>query len=347
MSPVPRKNQGNQPPGDPGIRLQKVLAQAGHGSRRQCEQLIVEGRVTIDGVVASELGVRVDPDRHKVAVDGSRVRPVRHQYFMVNKPPGVVSTSADPAGRLRVIDLIPTDQRLYNVGRLDKSSEGLILVTNDGELANQLTHPRYGVPKTYWVTVAGNPRWEELQDLKKGVRLAEGTARVTEIRIRKRGRKSCELQIVLDEGRNREIRRLLARIGHKVTRLRRVAIGPLHLDELPAGASRRLEAREIAALKRAPGGISSPRTRVTRPAGQTDRQPAGSGRRQKTSSSPGRRQRQAAGTGQPATRRKATKKKIHSGQAGAAATRAGQSGRPKAAQKKPVTRAQKKRRTPR
>ncbi len=264
-----RKNPstGSATPADKtdSVRLQKFLAQAGVGSRRQCEDLIREGRVAIDGHPATELGVRIDPQQQTVEVDGTRVRAVRHQYFMVNKPPGVVSTTADPSGRLRVIDLINTDQRVYNVGRLDKSSEGLILVTNDGELANRLTHPRYGIQKTYLVTVVGNPRWEELQLLKQGVRLAEGVARVTEIRIKKRHRKNCDLQIVLDEGRNREIRRLLARIGHKVTRLKRVAIGPLHLNDLPVGSWRRLEAAEITALQRASARIREPQSPQKKP----------------------------------------------------------------------------------
>ncbi len=278
------------------VRLQKFLAQAGLGSRRQCEELIVEGRVAIDGQPATELGVRVDPDRQKVEVDGTLVREVRHQYFMLNKPPGVVSTSADPAGRVRVIDLINTDQRVYNVGRLDKSSEGLILVTNDGELANRLTHPRYGIQKTYLVTVNGNPRWDELQLLKRGVRLAEGVARVTDIRIKKRRRKNCELQIVLDEGRNREIRRLLARIGHKVTRLKRVAIGPLHLSDLPVGSGRRLEAAEIRALKRASAKTKTPKTVTQKPVEQDSlerqrrtRKKKGAGGRKKTTRSGGNR----------------------------------------------------------
>ncbi|MGI9518191.1 MAG: pseudouridine synthase [Pirellulaceae bacterium] len=233
------------------VRLQRFLAQAGLGSRRECEELIAEGRVTIDGKVVQTMGVRVDAEKQKVLLDGTRVKPTRLQYFMVNKPPGVLSTCSDPAGRMRVIDLINTDQRVYNVGRLDKSSEGLILVTNDGDLANRLTHPSYGVKKTYLATVAGNPRLADLQLLKRGIRLAEAVARVAEVRIKKRRRDSCDLIIVLEEGRNREIRRLLAHIGHKVTRLRRIAIGPLQLGELPPGHNRRLEYAEIVALKQA------------------------------------------------------------------------------------------------
>ena len=233
------------------MRIQKFLAQAGFGSRRQCEELIEMGRVTVDGEVVATLGSKCDPETQTIEVDGTRVKQARYQYFMVNKPVGVVSTSYDQTGRARVIDLVNTDLRVYNVGRLDKSSEGLILVTNDGDLANRLTHPRYAVPKTYIVHVAGQPRWEDLKVLMRGVRLAEGVARVTDIKVRKRLRSGCELQIVLDEGRNRQIRRILARIGHKVTRLKRVAIGPLPLADLGPGSWRRLEPFEVEALRAA------------------------------------------------------------------------------------------------
>ena len=237
-------------PADESIRLNRALAQAGIGSRRECETLILEGRVQIDGKVVDELGVRVNIAKQKIQVDGTRLRPTRYQYFAVNKPPGVLSTCADPSGRTRVIDLIDTTERVYNVGRLDKSSEGLILVTNDGELANRLTHPRYGVEKTYLVTVVGRPTADELRKLRTGVYLAEGRARVSRVEIKKRRKLQSDLIIVLDEGRNREIRRLLAQVGHKVVRLKRIAIGPLRLGDLPLGAHRKLERREIDALKR-------------------------------------------------------------------------------------------------
>ncbi len=259
-------------PLESAIRLQRLLARAGHGSRRECEELIREGRVEVDGETVQQMGVRVDPDKQKVLVDGCRIRLPKFQYYAVNKPPGVVSTCRDPSGRTRVIDLINTDERVYNVGRLDKSSEGLILVTNDGELANRLTHPRYGVEKTYLVTVAGRPSIADLQSLKRGVHLAEGFARVSDVRIKKRRRHCTDLKIILGEGRNREIRRLLAQIGHKVTRLKRLAIGPLHLNELPVGAHRRLEQSEIKSLWRACSG---------KPAGQT---PGNYGRRGDTRS---------------------------------------------------------------
>lgn len=231
-------------------RLQRVLAAAGIGSRRECEELISEGRVEVDGKIVIEMGVKVDPDSQKIRVDGQRLKMPRLQYFMLNKPPGVVSTAQDPAGRLRVVDLIKTKERVYNVGRLDKSSEGLILVTNDGDLANKLTHPRYGVEKKYLVHVVGKPSRETMEQMQRGIYLAEAKVRVSNVKVKKALKDSTWLEIVLDEGRNREIRRILARLGHKVTRLRRVAIGSLNLGELPLGAHRRLTADEIRTLKK-------------------------------------------------------------------------------------------------
>ena len=229
-------------------RLQRALASAGLGSRRECEVLIEEGRVEVDGQVVTKLGAKVNPRKQKIRVDGTPVKFARLQYFAVNKPPGVVSTSRDPSGRIRVIDLINTNERVYNVGRLDKSSEGLILVTNDGDLANRLTHPRYGVQKIYMVQVAGRPEVADLKKLQRGVYLADGLAKVVGTKIKKRTKESTWLEITLDEGRNREIRRLLASIGHKVLRLRRVAIGSLRLGDLPLGAHRKLEKSEVEAL---------------------------------------------------------------------------------------------------
>jgi 23S rRNA pseudouridine2605 synthase len=235
-----------------GERLQKVLASAGIASRRECEQLILEGRVEVDRRVAKELGTRVDPKQQEIRVDGEALPRPRQVYFAVNKPVGYVSTSRDPAGRPRVTDLLPPGMpRAYCVGRLDMSSEGLILVTNDGELANRLTHPRHGVEKIYLVEVAGHVERETIGKLERGVRLAEGIAHAKEVRIKTRHKHSTMLEMVLDEGRNREIRRLLARLGHKVLRLRRVAVGPVRLGDLPTGAVRPLSRQEVQALEKA------------------------------------------------------------------------------------------------
>jgi len=237
-----------------------VLAAAGVASRRECEQLILEGRVEVDRKVVTELGTRVDRQRQEIRVDGEVLPRQKLLYFAVHKPPGVVSTARDPAGRPRVIDLLPPNTpRLFPVGRLDASSEGLILVTNDGDLAQGLTHPRHGVEKTYHVQVAGQVEREVLALLQRGMHLAEGFAHVKHVRIKERRKRSTILEMVLDEGRNREIRRLLARTGHKVQRLKRVAVGPVRLGELPSGAARPLSKREIESLKRAvaPAGVDT------------------------------------------------------------------------------------------
>jgi len=170
---------------------------------------------------------------------------------LVHKPAGVLSTNRDPSGRIRVVDLVHSQERLFTVGRLDRASEGLILVTNDGDLANRLTHPRYGVEKVYRVRVAGCPAPEVFRRLLRGVYLAEGTARAAGVRVRHRHRESTELEISLREGHNREIRRVLARVGHKVLWLKRIAIGPLRLGNLPVGAHRKLTHDEVRQLEMA------------------------------------------------------------------------------------------------
>jgi 23S rRNA pseudouridine2605 synthase len=234
-----------------GERLQKVLASAGVASRRECEELIREGRVEIDHHVVTQLGTRVDPQRQEIRVDGEVLSRPKLVYFAVNKPIGVVSTSRDPAGRPRVIDLLPPNTpRVFCVGRLDITSEGLILVTNDGELANGLTHPRHGVEKIYQVHVAGQVEPEVLAQLHRGMHLAEGFAHAKHVRIKSRRKRSTLLEMVLDEGRNREVRRLLARVGHKVQRLKRIAVGPVRLGDLPPGAVRPLSPKEVQLVKR-------------------------------------------------------------------------------------------------
>lgn len=242
----------------PGERLQKVLAAAGVASRRESETLISEGRVQVDGEVVSELGSRVEPEQ-EIRVDGELITQAKRVYYAVHKPPGVVSTASDPSGRPRVIDLIPPEiGRVFNVGRLDMASEGLILLTNDGELANQLTHPRHGVEKTYEVQVAGNCNPEVLGQLRKGIYLAEGFAKVVNVKIKSRRKQSTLLEMVLDEGRNREIRRLFARVGHKVQKLTRIAVGPVRLADLPRGAYRELTSQEVKKLRDA---VDAPKRR--------------------------------------------------------------------------------------
>ncbi len=232
-----------------GERLQKVLASAGIGSRRECEQLILDGRVEVDGNVVTELGTRVVLGKNEVRFDCEPIEPSRLRYYLVHKPMGIVSTNRDQEGRPRVIDLVPPAEHLFTVGRLDRSSEGLIIVTNDGELANKLAHPRYEIPKVYRVTVAGHPTHHALQQLRRGVWLAEGPVRVARLTVKKRQRKNTILEMVLTEGRNREIRRMAAKIGHKVMQLQRIALGPIRLGEMPSGAYRELTPRELKALR--------------------------------------------------------------------------------------------------
>ena len=231
-----------------GERLQKLLAMAGYGSRRKCEQLILAGRVEVDGQIIVELGTRADPKEQEVRVDGESIPRRKRVYYVVNKPSGVVSTNRDPSGRQRVIDLVPQGEHLFTVGRLDRSSEGLILVTNDGQLAQRLAHPRYRVEKTYLVEVGGHLSRTGLSRLRKGIHLSEALAKAVRVSVKRASKHTTLLEIVLNEGRNREIRRMLARAGHKVFRLRRTALGPLRLGSLPSGAYRSLTVNELRRL---------------------------------------------------------------------------------------------------
>ncbi len=304
--PQKRKSTGTVAPAKSreaptGERLQKVLAAAGVASRRRCEEYILAGRVEVDGQSVTELGTRVDAQEQEICVDGVRLRPPRHVYYAVNKPTGIVSTNSDPSGRPRVIDLVPGNgQRLFTVGRLDKSSEGLILVTNDGELAQRLTHPQYEVEKTYDVVVAGNLSQAKAKELERGVRLADGIAQVAGLKIKNRGPKSTRVQMVLREGRNREIRRVLASVGHKVVQLRRVRIASLTLGELQPGEFRQLNAAEVSMLKRsvarsAAGGKSSVAQRRKASVANTKHKPGYRTRTRRSTSSGGQMTTSASG----------------------------------------------------
>jgi 23S rRNA pseudouridine2605 synthase len=250
-------------------RLNKYLAHAGVGSRRFCDTLIAAGRVKVDGVRIKDLGLRVDPATHQVSVDDHPVHAEKLVYWVVNKPVGHLCTNSDPGGRPRAVDLLPhVEQRVYTVGRLDEASEGLLLMTNDGDLAMPLMHPRYGVPKTYLVLVAGRPTPDDVKKLLEGVWLSEGKVKASSVRRLKSQGNSTWLRVVLTEGKNREIRRMLAKLGHKVMRLRRVAIGPIELDKLPKGKARRASEAEVAALRKyvaaANEKIEKARQRATR-----------------------------------------------------------------------------------
>ncbi len=244
--------------GDDGgaqVRLQRLLAMAGVGSRRHCEEFILAGRVTVDRQTVSELGVRVDPARQVVRLDGERIATERQVYYILNKPIGFLCTNADPAGRSRVIDLFPKmRERLFTVGRLDEHSQGLLLVTNDGALAHQLAHPRFRVPKVYRVQVVGVPNRELLDKLRSGMYFAEGKFQVEGVKLVRVKAGNAQLELVLTEGQNREIRRLLARLGHKVLRLERIALGPLKLGPLVVGEYRALTPAELQELRRFAAG---------------------------------------------------------------------------------------------
>jgi 23S rRNA pseudouridine2605 synthase len=233
-------------------RLQKVLAHAGVGSRRHCEDLIAAGRVSVDKQIVREQGTRVDPEAQKIAVDGVSIHAEKPVYWLVSKPRGYLCTNHDPARRPLVLDLVPhIPQRVYTVGRLDDDSEGLLLLTNDGDLAHKLMHPRFGVEKTYLALVAGQPNKADIDQLLTGVWLSEGHVRARHVKRLKSKGESTWLRIVLSEGKNREIRRMLARLKHKVLRLKRIAIGPVEIGSLRSGKSRRLSGPELESLRRA------------------------------------------------------------------------------------------------
>jgi len=259
-----------------GVRLQKAMAEAGVASRRDCEAMVTEGRVTVNGQMVAALPAWVDPASDRIEVDG---RPIQKKtgksltggahkpvYLLVNKPRNVISTSDDPQGRPTVLDLIdvPMKQRLFAVGRLDADSTGLLLLTNDGELAQRLTHPRYEVTKRYRVVVRGRIEDGDLAKLRKGLLLAHDRggkvkrAAMESVRIikhqtdRTQGDKTV-LEITLAEGQNREIRRLLARVGLKVRRLERTALGPLKLKGIARGQWRPLDTKELGMLRKAAG----------------------------------------------------------------------------------------------
>lgn len=234
-----------------------MLAHAGFGSRRGCETLILQGRVTINGEVIRQLGTRVDPSSARITVDGEPIKLESMVYYAVNKPKGYVSTNSDPSGRPRVVDLLPEiPERVYTVGRLDEASTGLLILTNDGDLANQLAHPRYGVEKLYRALVAGLPSPEMLAKLTEGIWLSDGKVRAKRARIVGRQGDATMIELVLAEGKKREIRRMLAKLGHKVMSLNRIAVGPIGLKGLAVGECRSLSRNEIDLLRKVGSGES-------------------------------------------------------------------------------------------
>ncbi len=243
-------------------RLHKVLAHAGVASRRKCEELILARHVRVNGKIVSELGTKVDPARDRIEVDGARVFVEKKSYIILHKPKGYLSDIDEARGKLLAIDLVPMRERLYAAGRLDANSEGLLLLTNDGDLAHRVTHPRYQLEKEYLALVEGEPTAETLARLQKGIWYEGDLLRVDSAKIirhlgetarrqhwNEARRGETWLRIVLHEGKKREIRHLCGAVGHAVHRLIRVRIGPIELGALPVGEWRELSAREIDALK--------------------------------------------------------------------------------------------------
>ncbi len=240
-----------------GVRIQKLLSTAGIASRRAAERLMEEGRVTVNGQVVTQLGTRADPDRDVLRVDGRRVRRApRRRYVLVNKPRGVVTTRRDPEQRRTVLDLVPgVREYVYPVGRLDYDSEGLLLLTNDGELAERLTHPSHELERVYEAVVLGVPSVTQLRRLRSGVTIDGQTTAPVEARLmgghRTRRTDQARIQVTLREGRNRQVRRMFEAIGHPVTRLRRIQLGPIRDRSLKSGHHRELSRDEVAALRAA------------------------------------------------------------------------------------------------
>ncbi|MGQ9881890.1 MAG: pseudouridine synthase [Armatimonadota bacterium] len=238
-------------------RLQKILARAGYGSRRACEELILQGRVRVNGQVITQLGTRADPRHDVIEVDGQRVHPLEaHTYILLHKPAGMVTTRHDPHAKRTVMELLRgITASVFPVGRLDADTTGVLLLTDDGELAYRLTHPRYGIPKTYLVEVRGEAEEHALRRLREGVHLEDGLtapAQVERVRYQPQ-RQTTLLRITIHEGRKRQVKRMCQAVGHSVVRLHRERFGPLSLRDLPPGAWRHLTPEEVTALKKAVG----------------------------------------------------------------------------------------------
>jgi 23S rRNA pseudouridine2605 synthase len=240
-----------EPDDDGLVRLHKLLARSGVASRRKCEELMLEGEVTVDGEVVTRLGTKVDPLTAVIRVSGQRLPPVSpHVYLVLYKPTGVVSTMSDPQGRPTISDLVADrPERLFHVGRLDTDTAGLLLLTNDGEFAQRMAHPSYEVDKTYVAEVDGRVSKTTVEQLLAGVELDDGPVTVSAARVVGQGVQDRSIiELVIHEGRNRIVRRLLDHLGHPVRKLTRIAIGPVHLTGLKAGELRDLTNDELGAL---------------------------------------------------------------------------------------------------
>jgi 23S rRNA pseudouridine2605 synthase len=240
----------SDPAEDGLVRLQKLLASSGVASRRRCEELMLDGRVEVDGEVVTRLGTKIDPRTAVVRVDGARLPPVtEHVYLALHKPRGVVSTMSDPEGRRSLADLVADrPERLFHVGRLDTATDGLILLTNDGELANRLAHPSHAVPKTYVVEVSGRVRPQVARQLRQGIDLDDGPVAADSLSIDQAEADRSMLTLTLHEGRNRIVRRMFDAVGHPVRRLTRTSVGPVRLAGLRSGQMRELDRTELGPL---------------------------------------------------------------------------------------------------
>ena len=251
-------------------RLQKVLARGGIASRRRSEEIISAGRVTVDGQVVTEMGVKVDPETQDIRCDGKRVHSIKRVYYLVNKPLGYVCTNDDPQGRPRAVDLVPDlPENTHTIGRLDADTEGLLILTNDGELTQRVAHPSHGVLKVYEAWVRGAMIPTTLKGLLGGVVIEGRRQQAVAAAILEHQAQTTKVSVTLVEGRNREVRRMLKRLNHPVISLRRVAIGPISDPRLPVGGWRALKGGEIegllAASVRASGRASGPQRRPPRP----------------------------------------------------------------------------------
>ncbi|MFB4322169.1 MULTISPECIES: pseudouridine synthase [Paenibacillus] len=229
-------------------RLQKIMAQAGVASRRKCEELILEGKVQVNGETVTELGTKADPAQDIITVSGKPIKNEKKVYVMLNKPKGVITSASDPEGRKIVSDYLKgIKERVYPIGRLDYDTEGLLLLTNDGEFANLLSHPKYHVPKTYLATVKGVPHGTELDKLRRGIMLEDGMTSPAEVEYKDvdPDNKQSVISITIHEGRNRQVRRMFEAISHPVLRLKRISYGDLLLQNLKRGLYRHLTADEI------------------------------------------------------------------------------------------------------
>ncbi|MCE7791063.1 rRNA pseudouridine synthase [Salipaludibacillus sp. CUR1] len=232
-------------------RLQKVIAQAGVTSRRKAEGLITEGKVSVNGVKVTELGTKVDPEKDDVAVNGVPIDKEQPVYFLLYKPTGVISSVSDEHGRKVVTDYIHSEQRVYPIGRLDSDTSGLLLLTNDGDFANLLMHPKYKIKKTYIAKVEGMPLRETVKQLERGVKLEDGKTAPAKVKVKKTEKKknTSVVEITIHEGKNRQVRRMFEHVGHPVLKLKRETYGFLTLHGLNAGESRELKPHEVKQLR--------------------------------------------------------------------------------------------------